>query len=135
MNLYAGCHFDFFLIIILYSFICPLKTTPTLNYYVYNKNFLTLENHIFLGLIIIALLLDLRLGMCSDIAMLAIGGGSVLYDTSKIIKRYNKHKYVSASIELIASIVLVFWYSLRLFRGFEDRKVNNHFSIFAYKLF
>lgn len=73
---------------------------------------------IALGLIIIALLFGFRLGMWFDVTMIAVGGGSVLYDTSKIMRRYNKHKYVSASIELFASIALIFWYSLRLFRRF-----------------
>ena len=73
---------------------------------------------IALGLIIVALLFDFRLGMWFDIAMIAIGGGSVLYDTSNIMRRYSKHKYVSASIALFASIALIFWYALRLFRRF-----------------
>lgn len=73
---------------------------------------------IALGLILIAIIFGFSLGIWFDVAMIAIGGGSILYDTSNIMRRYNKHKYVSASLELFASIALVFWYALRMFRRF-----------------
>ena len=71
---------------------------------------------IALGLILVALLFKFTLGIWFDIAMIALGGGSVLYDTSSIMLRYPKNKYVSASLSLFASVALIFWYALRMFR-------------------
>ena len=71
---------------------------------------------IALGLILIAVIFKFSLGIWFDVAMIALGGGSVLYDTSSILQRYPKHKYVSASLSLFASVAMIFWYALRMFR-------------------
>ncbi len=71
---------------------------------------------IALGLILIAIIFKFSLGIWFDVAMIALAGGSVLYDTSNILRRYNKHKYVSAALSLFASVAMMFWYALRMFR-------------------
>ena len=55
------------------------------------------------------------MGNWFSIAMIGLAGASVLYDTSNILHHYPKDKYVAASLELFASIALMFWYVLRLF--------------------
>ena len=42
------------------------------------------------------------------------GRGSILYQTQTIIRRYPAEAYVGASVQLFASVMLLFWYVLRL---------------------
>jgi len=55
------------------------------------------------------------MGNWFSIAMIGLAGAAVLYDTSNILHHYPQDKYVAASLELFASIALMFWYVLRLF--------------------
>jgi FtsH-binding integral membrane protein len=55
------------------------------------------------------------MGTWFSLAMIGFAGAAVLYDTSNILHHYPKDKYVAASLELFASIALMFWYVLRLF--------------------
>jgi len=71
---------------------------------------------IALGLILFAIIFKFSLGIWFDVAMITLAGGSILYDTSNILRRYNKHKYVSAALSLFASVAMMFWYALRMFR-------------------
>lgn len=56
-----------------------------------------------------------QLGTFFSVAMIALAGGSVLYDTSKILHHYPQDRYVGAALELFASVALMLWYVLRLF--------------------
>jgi FtsH-binding integral membrane protein len=47
--------------------------------------------------------------------MIALAGGAILHDTSKVLHHYPEDKYVAASLELFASVALMFWYVLRLY--------------------
>ena len=49
--------------------------------------------------------------------MIGFAGAAVLYDTSNIIHYYPEDRYVSAAMQLFASIALMFWYVLRLVMG------------------
>ncbi|HKS16184.1 MAG TPA: Bax inhibitor-1 family protein [Planctomycetota bacterium] len=60
-------------------------------------------------------LFGFQLGTFFSVAMIALAGGAVLYDTSNILHHYPEDRYVGASLELFASIALMFWYVLRLF--------------------
>ena len=53
----------------------------------------------------------------SGCAMIGFAGAAVLYDTSNIIRYYPEDRYVSAAMQLFASIALMFWYVLRLLMG------------------
>ena len=46
--------------------------------------------------------------------MIALAGGAILYDTSNVLHHYPQDRYVAASLELFASVALMFWYVLRL---------------------
>jgi len=48
-------------------------------------------------------------------SMIGFAGAAVLYDTSNIMLHYPEDKYVAASMQLFASIAMMFWYILRLF--------------------
>jgi len=56
----------------------------------------------------------LELGTWFSVAMVALAGGAILYDTSKIIRYWPNDRYVGASLELFSSVALMFWYILRL---------------------
>jgi uncharacterized protein len=56
-----------------------------------------------------------QLGTWFSVAMIGFAGAAVLYDTSNIIRTYPEDRYVSAAMQLFASIALMFWYVLRLF--------------------
>jgi FtsH-binding integral membrane protein len=71
----------------------------------------------FLALAAIAgsLLFGFDLGTWFSVAMIGFAGAAVLYDTSNIMHHYPQDKYVAASMQLFASIAMMFWYILRLF--------------------
>jgi FtsH-binding integral membrane protein len=62
-----------------------------------------------------ALLFGFELGTWFSVAMIGFAGAAVLYDTSNIMHHYPQDRYVAASMQLFASIAMMFWYILRLF--------------------
>ena len=65
--------------------------------------------------IVSAMNFGFQLGTWFMVAMIGFAGAAVLYDTSNILHHYPKHLYVAASLELFASIALMFWYVLQFF--------------------
>lgn len=65
-------------------------------------------------LIAAALLFGLELGVWFSVAMIALAGGSILYQTQTIMRRYPSDAHVGAAVQLFASVMLLFWYVLRL---------------------
>jgi FtsH-binding integral membrane protein len=70
-----------------------------------------------LALVAIAgsLIFGFQLGTWFSVAMIGFAGAAVLYDTSNILHHYPQDRYVAASMQLFASIAMMFWYILRLF--------------------
>ncbi len=68
-----------------------------------------------LVLIVASVLFGFQMGMLFSVAMIALAGGSILYNTSKILHHYPEDHHVAASLELFASVALLFWYVLRIF--------------------
>ena len=58
-----------------------------------------------------------HLGTWFSVAMIGFAGAAILYDTSNIIHHYPQNMYVAASMQLFASIALMFWYILLLLMG------------------
>ncbi|MGH9111516.1 MAG: Bax inhibitor-1/YccA family protein [Acidimicrobiales bacterium] len=67
-----------------------------------------------LVLIVAALLFGFELGVWFSVAMIALAGGSILYQTQTIMRHYPAEAYVGAAVQLFASVMLLFWYVLRL---------------------
>jgi FtsH-binding integral membrane protein len=63
------------------------------------------------------LVFGFQLGTWFSVLMIGFAGAAVLYDTSNIIHQYPEDRYVSAAMQLFASIALMFWYVLRLLMG------------------
>jgi FtsH-binding integral membrane protein len=76
---------------------------------------LTMGGFVAMGLIVGGTIFGMSLGMWFSAGMVVLASGAILYDTSKILHHYPADKYVSASIELFASVALLFWYILRIF--------------------
>lgn len=67
-----------------------------------------------LVLIMGAVLFGLNLGVWFSLAMIALAGASILYQTQTVMQRYPAEAYVGAAVQLFASIMMLFWYVLRL---------------------
>jgi FtsH-binding integral membrane protein len=74
-----------------------------------------------LGLIICAVLFGFNLGLIFSFAMVLLASGAILYDTSRIMNHYAPDQYVGASLQLFASVALLFWYVLQIVMSFSRR--------------
>jgi uncharacterized protein len=68
-----------------------------------------------MGLVFAAVIGGFSLGLVFAFAMVALAAGFIIYDTSNIIHHYSTDQYVAASLNLFASVALMFWYILRIF--------------------
>ena len=73
-----------------------------------------------MGLIVAGIIFGFSLGIWFCGAMVALACGFILYDTSNVLHHYNTRQYVAASLALFASVVLLFWYVLRLLMMFSN---------------
>ena len=74
-----------------------------------------------LGLIVCAVLFGFNLGLVFSGAMVLLASGAILYDTSRIMKHYGPDQHVAASLQLFASIALLFWYVLQIVMSLSRR--------------
>ncbi len=75
---------------------------------------LKIGGFIALGLIVASFILPISLGLWFSAAMIVFASGSILYNTSNLVHRYQPGQHVAASLSLFASVALLFWYVLRL---------------------
>ena len=66
-------------------------------------------------LIVSGVIFGFELGTFFSVGMVVFAGAAILYDTSNIIHHYPEDRYVGASLQLFASVALLFWYVLRIF--------------------
>lgn len=78
------------------------------------RGILTLGGFAALGLIICSAIFGFGLGLVFSLAMVALASAAILYDTSKVLHHYSPDQHVAASLELFASVALLFWYVLRI---------------------
>lgn len=67
-----------------------------------------------------AIFFGFQLGTWFSVAMIAFAGAAILYDTSNVMHHYPQDRYVAASLQLFASVVLLLWYVIRLFMSSRD---------------
>lgn len=70
--------------------------------------------------IVASVLFGVELGTWFSVAMVGFAGAAILYDTSNVLHYYPEDRYVSAALQLFASVALMFWYVLRIFIGNRD---------------
>lgn len=83
--------------------------------------FLRIGGFVVLGLIICSAIFGFQLGLLFSAAMVGFASVAILYDTSKVIHHYSTRHHVAASLELFASVALLFWYILRILMQLNRR--------------
>ncbi|EAW34814.1 Bax inhibitor-1 family protein [Lyngbya sp. PCC 8106] len=82
---------------------------------------LKIGGFVALGLILCSVLFGFTLGLLFSVVMVVFASATILYDTSKIMRHYSKEHYVAASLELFASVALLFWYVLQIVMSVSRR--------------
>lgn len=54
-------------------------------------------------------------------AMIVLASGYILYDTSNVLHQYRIGQHVAASLQLFASVALLFWYVVQLVMSLQNR--------------
>lgn len=73
-----------------------------------------------MGLIGVSIIFGFNLGLIFSVAMVALSGGMILYKTQQVARQYPSDAYVGAAVSLFASLMLMFWYVLRIVASFRD---------------
>lgn len=83
---------------------------------------LTIAGFIALGLILCSVIFGFTLGLIFSVVMVAFASAAILYDTSKVVHNYSTNQHVAASLELFASVALLFWYVLQIVMSLSSRR-------------
>jgi FtsH-binding integral membrane protein len=75
---------------------------------------LVIGGFISLGLIVAGAIFGFNLGLWFSVGMVVLASGSILYQTNQIKNNYSTEQYVGAALQLFSSIMLLFWYILRI---------------------
>jgi len=70
--------------------------------------------------IVASVLFGFLLGTWFSVAMIGFAGAAILNDTSNVLHHFPEDRYVAASLQLFASVALMFWYVLQLFLATRD---------------
>lgn len=73
------------------------------------------------ALIVASMVFGWNLGTWFSVGMIVFASAHILYDTSNVMHHYRPGQHVAASLSLFASVVLLFWYILRLFIALSER--------------
>ncbi len=68
-----------------------------------------------LGIIVVGAIFGFNLGLWFSAGMATLASASILYQTDQIKNNYGTEQYVGASLQLFSSVMLLFWYILRIF--------------------
>lgn len=75
---------------------------------------------IALGIIVVGAIFGFDLGLWFSVGMVILASASILYQTSQIKDQFHTGQYVGAALQLFASIMLLFWYILRILMSRRD---------------
>lgn len=78
------------------------------------RTLLVVGGFISLGIIVVGAIFGFDLGLWFSVGMVILASASILYQTSQIKDQYHTGQYVGAALQLFASIMLLFWYVLRI---------------------
>lgn len=81
------------------------------------RTIMVVGGFIALGLIVAGAVFGFNLGLWFSVGMVILASAGILYETSKLKNIYQTDQYVGASLQLFASIMLLFWYILRILMG------------------
>ena len=72
-------------------------------------------------IVIVACFMGFSLGLLFSGAMVVLACGFILFDTSNVLHHYRTDQHVGASLELFASVALLFYYVLRIVMSLQSR--------------
>ncbi len=78
------------------------------------RNIIVIGGFISIGLIVAGMIFGFNLGLWFSVGMVILASATILYQTSKLKDSYATNQYVGASLQLFASIMLLFWYILSI---------------------
>jgi FtsH-binding integral membrane protein len=78
------------------------------------RTVLVVGGFVSLGIIVVGALFGFNLGLWFSVGMVILASASILYQTSQIKDQYHTGQYVGAAVQLFASVMLLFWYVLRI---------------------
>ena len=78
------------------------------------RTILVVGGFLALGLIVAGALFSFDLGLWFSVAMVALAAGGILYETYNSKNVYSTDQYVAAALQLFSSVMLLFWYVLRI---------------------
>lgn len=78
------------------------------------RTVLIIGGFVALGAIVAGALFGLNLGLWFSVGMVVLACASILYQTDKIRHDYGTQQYVGAALQIFASVMLLFWYILRI---------------------
>ena len=84
------------------------------------RSILVIGGFLSLGLIVAGALFGFELGLWFSVGMVVIAAGSILYQTYNVKNEYTTDQYVGASLQLFSSVMLLFWYILRILLSRRD---------------
>jgi FtsH-binding integral membrane protein len=67
-----------------------------------------------LGAIVVGAIFGFNLGLWFSVIMVVLASASILYQTHQIKNQYGTEQYVGAALQLFSSVMLLFWYVLRI---------------------
>lgn len=76
--------------------------------------FLRMAGMIALGTILASILFGFSLGTIFCVLMVALVGGSIIYQTSNVLHHYHTDQHVSAALALFASFATLLWYVIQI---------------------
>ena len=84
------------------------------------RTVLVVGGFLALGLIVAGALFNFDLGLWFSVAMVALAAGGILYETYNIKNVYSTDQYVAAALQLFSSVMLLFWYVVRILLSKRD---------------
>jgi len=84
------------------------------------RTILIVGGFVSLGIIVVGAIFGFNLGLWFSAGMAVLASASILYQTDQIKNNYGTQQYVGASLQLFSSVMLLFWYILRIFMSRRD---------------
>jgi FtsH-binding integral membrane protein len=81
----------------------------------YLRGILNVTSLVALAFIVASIVFGFSLGLLFSYIMIALAGGFIVYDTSRVLNEHTEDTYVTAALELFSSMALMFWYMLQIF--------------------
>ncbi len=86
----------------------------------YLRQSLMIGGFIALGMIFAGMFFGFNLGLAFSGFMVVLISGSILYQTSNMLYRYNTKQYVAAALGLFAAFMTLLWYIIQIFMSSRD---------------